>query len=60
MLSFKERNNIELLIYDLLEQYNISDNKELEALDEELHEILSNIIYDFAYDNKIENFVPCF
>lgn len=60
MISFNERLNIDLLILDLLERYNITDNKELEAFDEEIHEILANIIYDFAYDNKIENFVPCF
>lgn len=60
MIKYSDQISIELLIVGLMENYGISDNKELEEFDEEIHEILSRIIYDFAYDNKIENFVPCF
>lgn len=60
MINFSERLSIELLILDLLEKYGVSDNKKLETFDEEIHEIISCVINDFAYDNKIENFVPCF
>lgn len=52
--------DLELYIYELIEDEKCETVKELEIFSDTLHQIVENAFFDYCMDNNIEDYSPSY
>lgn len=57
-MNYRDSLDFELYVGSLIDNSNIKTDKELTEFARELHEILENVIQDYADDNDLDDYDP--